>query len=250
MAQTIERNSPVPYYEQLFGILRDRIVRGEFGEDGRLPSEHELCREFGLSRATVRQTLAKLESEGHARRIARRGMFATTPSESSSWVVQDTEGFLESQIRHGRTGIETTVVSAGFVAPPAHVADALGVDRDEDVFALERVRTLDGDVALFSTNWFPAAVGRTVAGAQDVLHGVGSLNTMLRGAGHVTARAQRVVHALAAPEAVARHLEVEPGRAVLRIRSRSWDADRTLFDYYETWVRTDVVPLEVNVTAG
>lgn len=250
MPQEIDRKSPVPYYEQLFRILKGRILRGDVPEDERLPSEHELCREFGLSRATVRQTLAKLEAEGHARRIARRGMFATTPPESSSWVVQDPEGFLESQIRHGRTGIETAVVSAGFVTPPGHVADALAVAPGEDVFALERVRTLEGDVALFSTNWFPADVGRTVASAQDVLSGQGSLNAMLRQAGHVTTHAQRVIHALAAPAGIAGRLQLEEGRPVLRIRSRSWGQDRQLIDYYETWVRTDVVPLEVNVASS
>ncbi|WP_171024199.1 GntR family transcriptional regulator [Microbacterium sp. 5K110] len=56
MAHTIERVSPVPYYEQLFEILRDRIAQGDIAEEERLPSELELCREFGLSRATVRRT--------------------------------------------------------------------------------------------------------------------------------------------------------------------------------------------------
>ena len=66
MAHTIERVSPVPYYEQLYEILREQISQGEIAEEERLPSELELCREFGLSRATVRQTLTKLENDGYA----------------------------------------------------------------------------------------------------------------------------------------------------------------------------------------
>lgn len=251
MSQTIERISPVPYYEQLFDILKDRITNGVFATAERLPSEHELCREFGLSRATVRQTLSKLESEGYARRVPRRGVFASAPAEETSgWIVQDSEGFLESQIRHGRTGIETTVVGASLVPAPRHVADALRVRANTDVFALERVRSLDGKIALFSTNWFPEGVGRAVSAAEDVLNGVGSLSNTLRRAGFVTASAHRMIHALPAPENVAAHVQVSVNHPLLRIRSQSWDQDDTLFDYYETWVLTDVVPLEVNVAAG
>ncbi len=250
MTQTIERASPVPYYEQLYDILKARILSGEFPLDERLPSELELCRQFGLARATVRQTLSKLESDGYAHRVARRGVFAATPEPSSGWIVQDTEGFLESQIRHGRTGIETTVVGAGFAVPPRHVADELHLSADEEVFVLERVRSLDGQIALFSKNWFPNDAGAAVAAASDVLNGSTSVNNILRKAGLVTDGAHRVIHALGAPTDVAHHLKVATGHPVLRVRSLSWDQSGRRFDFYETWVLTDTVPLEVNVTAA
>ncbi len=249
MSQTIERESPVPYYEQLYGILKSRITDGDFATDERLPSEHELCREFGLSRATVRQTLSKLESDGYARRVARRGVFASTPEESSGWSVQDTQGFLELQLRHGRRGVGTTVVGAQYETPPEHVADALQLAPQETVFALSRVRSMDGTLAMFSINWFPSGAGRAVAAAADVLDGSGSVNSTLRNAGFSIAGARRVVESLPAPRDVAEHLRIEPGRALLRVRSSSWDQADLPFDYYETWVITDVVPLEINVAA-
>ena len=250
MSQTIERESPVPYYEQLFGILKDRVLAGEFPTDERLPSEQELCREFGLSRATVRQTLSKLETEGYARRVARRGVFASVPEKSSGWIVQDAQGFLESQIRQGKTGIETSVVDARFVEPPQHVAEALSVQPGEKVFALERVRSLDGTTAMFSTNWFPEDVGQTMSAAKDVLAGTGSVNSTLQDAGFVTSGARRVIRAMRAPEAVTTHLGVGAEEPILRVRSLSWDHSDKRFDYYETWVLTDVIPLEVNVAAN
>jgi GntR family transcriptional regulator len=246
----IERESPVPYYEQLFVILRDRVRSGSFPTDERLPSELELCREFGLSRATVRQTLSKLETEGYARRVARRGVFASIPEQSAGWIVQDAHGFLESQIRQGNSGITTQVVTAQFVEPPQHVAEALRSEPGEKVFALERVRSLDGTVAMFSTNWFPADVGHIMSAATDVLDGTGSVNSTLARAEFVTSGARRVIHALRAPDSVAALLGIGASDPVLRVRSLSWDASDKRFDYYETWVLTDVVPLEVNVVAN
>lgn len=250
MTQEIERTSPVPYYEQLFDILKDQIAGGEYPVDERLPSELELSREFGLARATVRQTLSKLESEGYARRVARRGVFAAIPEPPSGWFVQDAEGFLESQIRHGRTGIETTVIDAGFRVAPAHVAEALRLTGSEKVFAIERIRRLDGEIAMFSTNWFPPDAGAAIAAAPDVLDGSGSVNATLRRSGFITEAARRVIHATGAPVDIAAHLDVPVGHPVMRIRSLSWDRNDRCFDYYETWVITDTVPLEVNVTAA
>ena len=250
MTQTIERTSPVPYYEQLLDILKARIVDGVFPVDERLPSELELSRDFGLARATVRQTLSKLESEGYAHRVARRGVFAALPEPSSGWTVQDVEGFLESQIRHGRQGIDTTVTESGFQVPPPYVAEALGLAADETVFALHRARSMEGKPALFSINWFPQDSGAVIAAAADVLAGAGSVNSTLRQAGYVIAGARRVIHALRAPKQVAQHLGIKPGGPVLRIRSLSWDQHDRRFDYYETWVLTDTVPLEVNIVAS
>ena len=52
------------------------------------------------------------------------------------------------------------------------------------------------------------------------------------------------------PAEVAPHLGVEPGEPVMRIRSLSWDQNERRFDYYQTWVLTDTVPLEVNIVAS
>jgi len=250
VTQTIDRTSPVPYYEQLYAILKGRIVDGEYPEGERLPSELELGRDFSLSRATVRQTLSTLESDGFAHRIPRRGFFAATPRQPSGWFVQDSAGFLESQIRHGRTGIDTEVVSAGIVTPEPRVRDALSLTAGSRAYVLERVRSLDGDLALFSTNWFPPEVGDEVAKAHDVLDGTASLNGALRAAGYVAHEAKRVVHAVGAPPEIAARLEVAPGHPLLRIRSQSWAADGRCFDYYETWVLTDTVALEMNAAAA
>jgi GntR family transcriptional regulator len=252
VTEVIERNSEVPYYQQLFEILRDRIMAGAISPDERLSSESELCREFGLSRATIRQTLFKLETEGFARRVARRGVFASPgpAAKASGWVVQDSLSFLESQLRHGRTGITTDVLSGQFIAPPQHVADALRIGPHEQVFTLQRVRSLDGQLAMFSTNWFPHAVGQIIAAAEDVLQGTGSVNSTLRKFGFVTSGAHRVIHAMRPSDTATSNLRIEPYVPVLRVRSLSWGNGDVPFDYYETWVLTDVVPLEVNVVAS
>ncbi|MEL4357905.1 MULTISPECIES: GntR family transcriptional regulator [unclassified Luteococcus] len=246
---SIDRTSEVPYYEQLYRILREQVLGEALVPDERLPSEQALCRQFGLSRATVRQALSRLESEGFVRRVAGRGVYVSSPDKQSGWTVQDPQGFLELQIRQGKHEVKTQVVGSQFVIPPLFVSEALHLGRGETVYALERERYIHGQRALFSTNWFPGEAGRVIAAAGDVLDGSGSVNATLERAGFNTYEARRSLEALGAPESVAQHLGIASGDPVLRVRSVSWDQAGKAFDYYETWVLTHVVPLEIHVSA-
>ncbi|MCO8273995.1 UTRA domain-containing protein [Actinoplanes sp. TRM 88003] len=85
-----------------------------------------------------------------------------------------------------------------------------------------------------------------MAAATGVRDGTSSLTAALQDAGYVAARAKRVVHAVPADRVLAGHLDVPEGTPLLRIRSITWSKAQVAFDYYETWLRTDVVPLEVD----
>ncbi len=50
--------------DQLYGRILQRIVAGDWAEGARLPSEQALCREFGVSRPTVREALMRLHADG------------------------------------------------------------------------------------------------------------------------------------------------------------------------------------------
>ena len=55
----------VPRYRKLFEILRKHIIDGVYKEGDLLPSENELCQLYGITRPTVRQSLASLASAGY-----------------------------------------------------------------------------------------------------------------------------------------------------------------------------------------
>ena len=57
--------------------LRRSIEKRALGTDGRLPSEPELARQMGVSRATIRQAVTELEEGGFVRRRQGRGTFVT-----------------------------------------------------------------------------------------------------------------------------------------------------------------------------
>lgn len=246
----IDRRSATPYYRQLVDVLERRIAAGEVALGQRLASEHELCAEFGLSRATVRQALRLLVSRGMATRITGRGVFASEPSDERGWVIQGPEGFMENAISHQNRAITTHVLRHGPALLSAQVCRALRVPEDTAGYELVRQRLLDGVPAVFSINYSPPPLVPILAGSREVLDGTASLSELLAGAGYVLGGAHRVVRAVTPDQQTATALQVEPATPILHIRSTSWTPGGHCYDVYDTWVRSDVVPLEVNVNTA
>lgn len=68
--------------KQIARGIREAILEGRIGADERLPTEEELARQFGVSRATLREALKRLAAENliESRRGAAGGNFVRTPS--------------------------------------------------------------------------------------------------------------------------------------------------------------------------
>jgi DNA-binding FadR family transcriptional regulator len=58
---------PVRAYQRIVEQIESALLSGELSPGGTLPSERELMRQFGVSRATVREALRVLESRGLVR---------------------------------------------------------------------------------------------------------------------------------------------------------------------------------------
>lgn len=75
----VDRKSFVPMYYQLQELVKEHIESGAWPPGGLLPSEPELARTFGVSRAVVRQALAILEDDHQVVRIQGRGTYVAHP---------------------------------------------------------------------------------------------------------------------------------------------------------------------------
>jgi multiple sugar transport system substrate-binding protein len=74
----VDATQPIPIYFQLKTLLLEEILEGRYGTDGRLPTEHELCERFGISRTPVSRALSELADEGVILRHRRRGTFVNS----------------------------------------------------------------------------------------------------------------------------------------------------------------------------
>ena len=90
------RNRPVPRAPQseLLPVLRERIARHDLQPGSKL-LENELSREFGVSRAKVRDAFGALEQRGLIQRIRNRGAVVTRLDLSQVFEIYDVREMLE-----------------------------------------------------------------------------------------------------------------------------------------------------------
>lgn len=65
----------MPVYQQIAGILRERIEAGEIAPGRPVPSETRLMQEFGVARLTARKAVRVLADEGLVQVVTGRGVY-------------------------------------------------------------------------------------------------------------------------------------------------------------------------------
>jgi GntR family transcriptional regulator len=242
-ANAIDRRSPIPFYFQLKKLLEELIASGRWIPGDRLPSEPVICREFSVSRTTVRQALSALESEGLIRREKGRGTFVAEPR-SASWLLQSSHGFHEEAVRSGHR-VTSKVLRREVEALPQWAADALGLPAGSEGLTIERLRWIDERLVMYVLNHLPGDLADTVLAADLE---TGSLYGILeRDKGLNVFGGRRVVEAVTAEKNLARLLEVDAGAPLLFVESVSWDENERPFECYRAWHRADRTKIDVQV---
>jgi GntR family transcriptional regulator len=153
MTEMLERGSSVPLYRQLEDILYAKIVAGEWAPNERIPSENELDKQFGLSRMTVRGVLNKLASDGLLIRVPGKGTYVA-PSKISA--VSPAYRGVREQLESLGYATKTRLLSHELVAPSPAVRDRLGLAGDDRVYAIVRLRSVDGEPISLHRSYVPA----------------------------------------------------------------------------------------------
>ncbi|MEV8566162.1 GntR family transcriptional regulator [Streptomyces sp. NPDC051322] len=225
-------------------VLRHQITTGRF-DDGMLPDEPSLGREFGASRNAVREALGLLRREGLITR--RRGVGTTVVMPKYGHGLDRLAGLAEVLTGYGTVTNDVRVAEA-VTELPAAIAERLEVPAAAGGVRLERVRWLDGLPLSLDTSYLTADVGSGVLAGDLAGRDVFSLIEETTGCrlGH----ADIVVHAVTADPDTAALLEVPVGAAIFALERLTRLSDGRPVDAESIRIRADRMALRATMYRG
>ncbi|GAA4882538.1 GntR family transcriptional regulator [Saccharopolyspora cebuensis] len=203
-------------YLKLARELRTAILRHDYPDGTRLPTEAELAERHQVSRQTVRRAFQDLVAEGMVHRVPGRGTFAAPREEQylrQFGSVDDLMGL----------SIDTTMQ---LVAPLRRQVDLDAAGRlrlgSDSVHTLSFLRLHEDVPFCLTTVYLPPVVGKLVervpelteVGARSRVTIIGLLDGRLD---DPIAEAEQSITVGRATAALSEHLDCEAGRALLRI---------------------------------
>ncbi len=138
--------SPAPapalaLYQQVKDFIARKIQDGSWQAGHRLPSEHELVTQFGMSRMTVNRALRELVEQGRIVRVAGVGSFVAEEKPQST-LLQIAN--LATEIRQRGHDYRCELITVERISAPLEVAASLDLHTGESVFHSVCVHLEDG----------------------------------------------------------------------------------------------------------
>jgi GntR family phosphonate transport system transcriptional regulator len=148
-----ERRPGQTLWLQVAEALKAEIESGQQAAGAQLPAEPELMRQFGVSRFTVRQAMAHLQSSGIVRVEQGRGTFVAAPPVlyDISHRTRFSRNLLEQGIEPGNIALSHEIVPA-----PEAVAEALALAPGTPVIHRRSISTADGSPLGIADTYLPA----------------------------------------------------------------------------------------------
>jgi GntR family transcriptional regulator len=205
-------------YQGIADELRAGIQRGEPATGARLETQRQLAKRFGVTLMTLRQALDVLEREKLIERRHGLGTFVAAPSiDYDILQLRRFAGDLSALGEH----VTTRLLGSRFVVGEGRVTTALGLARGARLFALERLRLVDGRPLSLQRSFLPARLGDEVARADLALTPLAQILEFKLGI--TVTRAHEVVSAVRLGRHEARELEANPGSAAFESERVSYD---------------------------
>ena len=244
LPEPIARRAATPMYHQLRHRIIDDIAARGLRPGDLLPSEHQLCSLFGVSRTVVRQALLQLEHQGVIDRVKGKGTFVAQRKIPES-LAHTLAGLYEEVAARGGH-VHSDVRRQEVVDADDIVADALEINPGTPVVLLERLRYVDGEPWSWTRTYLPIDIGRLIL-AEDLRDR--SLYALLATHGIRAVRGVRSAEAASADEEQGRLLEVGTAAPLLRLPSVSYHSTDRIMEYFLAYHRGDRRRFEFQLTA-
>ncbi|GIP33472.1 GntR family transcriptional regulator [Paenibacillus sp. J2TS4] len=224
---------PVTLQYQLRGKLLDKIEKRFWSPGSQIPSERELCDEYGVSRITVREVLKELVQEGYLVRKQGKGTFVSLPK----FEHELTSSYSLSQELE-KEGLDSGFQLLGFkrCSATSLLQRVFGISAQDSVYEITRLRFIGDELFAWERAFVPCSL---MEGAgEEQLKKDGLYLTIFRRSGLMAEEAEVEAEAVNCPGEIAELLQIKKNTAVLRL-NRLTTAKNRCIEYCESYIRSE-----------
>ena len=224
----------VPQYRKLYEILRKHILEGVYREGDLLPSENELCRLYGMTRPTVRQSLGALANDGYIKKHQGKGSIVhSLPKEIGILSISGTTSAV------GDRNLRTRIIVKPVLKPwsESFMFNLSDLEKESGCIYMERLRLLEGipifyDISFIANINLPRITSRQF---EDK-----SLFQILRDKYQVEIKGgEQRIKAIPSSPKISRFLKIRKGEPVLHMERKLETNITGLFLYSSIYCNTE-----------
>ncbi|MCD8785112.1 GntR family transcriptional regulator [Staphylococcus gallinarum] len=138
-------------YEQIALQINAYIAEGNYQAGDKLPSVETLKTQYEVSKSTIIKALEALEKKGRIYQARGSGIYVRNPKRDGYLNLFSSSGFSDEIVGHSVTN---DVIRVEEVIAPEEVRQKLKLDKDTEVYVLERIVHIDGKVLCYEQSYF------------------------------------------------------------------------------------------------
>lgn len=232
----MNKNNLPPLYLQVKQYLIDRIEKGQYKKNEKLPSERELSEKLNISRMTIRNAIKDLVDEGYAYRDGARGTFVASDKVKRNFITFDAfSSFLKQS---GISDARTEVVEFSQVDADRWLAEKLEVRVGTLCYKLFRIRYGNDMPMTFEQVYLNA---EKIKGLMKYDFGTVSLyKTLENDFGRIPKRSVHTLELSYFSNDISRQLQVNNGTPGFLVKGKTYDQNNELLEYSKIYNRGDL----------
>jgi GntR family transcriptional regulator len=227
-----DRSKPISLYYQLQEKFLKKIQTGEWKSGQKIPPEIELCRIYNLSRITIRKAIEELVHSGYLIRFQGKGTFVASVSLEQK--LSKFYSFSEALLQKGKKE-HVKMLSFTVEKADAGTAGSLGIDKDEKVFKVLRLRSVDDAAYAVETSYIPYSLCPQLTEKDIVENG---LYNSMRALGVNPQRIIEKFRADAIHSYEAKQMKLKAGQPIIHIERTTFDGP-VIIEFCNSIVRGD-----------
>lgn len=209
----LDSNLPVSLQYQLREVLFEKLNSGEWKAGEQIPSEHELCEEYGVSRITVREVLKELVQSGYLKRKQGKGTFVSKPSVEATLVSNYS---LSADLKQKGISSEFKLISLNIVEPSPSKREFFELKEGEKLVEIVRTRTIKDEIYAWEKALVPEKYLKDLT--EEEIQEKGLYPSIKERTGLYPVEADERMEAVICPAYVAKQMNLPTNTAVFKVK--------------------------------